>query len=247
MGYTNHTLLAEALERWPVHLFERLLPRHLQIIHEINARFLRQVMNRWPNDGARVARMSLIEEGTEKHLRMAHLAVVGSHKINGVAALHSELLKRDVLPRLRRAVARALHQQDQRGDPAAVAALVQPAAVGADHRVHRPRLGDGPRPAGGLRALRRRRDGAAALRGDQAGEQARPAGLAPRARGPRRLDGLPLRRADQAHPRVQAAAPQRAARGGGVPPGQARPAGAVGAALLPLRRQGGAGVPGRPS
>jgi len=98
MGYTNHTLLAEALERWPVHLFERLLPRHLQIIHEINARFLRQVMNRWPNDGARVARMSLIEEGTEKHLRMAHLAVVGSHKINGVAALHSELLKRDVLP-----------------------------------------------------------------------------------------------------------------------------------------------------
>ncbi len=97
MGYTNHTLLAEALERWPVHLFERLLPRHLQIIYEVNARFLRTVMNRWPNDGARVARMSIIEEGTEKQLRMAHLATVGSHKINGVAALHTELLKRDVL------------------------------------------------------------------------------------------------------------------------------------------------------
>lgn len=97
LGYTNHTLLAEALERWPVALFETLLPRHLQIIYEINARFLRQVMNRWPSDQARVARMSLIEEGPERRIRMAHLAVVGSHKINGVAALHTELLKRNVL------------------------------------------------------------------------------------------------------------------------------------------------------
>ncbi len=96
-GYTNHTLLAEALERWPVELFERLLPRHLQIIYEINARFLRQVLNRWPSDPARAARMSLIEEGPERKVRMAHLATVGSHKINGVAALHSALLQRDVL------------------------------------------------------------------------------------------------------------------------------------------------------
>ncbi|MEZ4405391.1 MAG: glycogen/starch/alpha-glucan phosphorylase [Polyangiales bacterium] len=97
LGYTNHTLLAEALERWPVALFEQLLPRHLQIIYEINARFLRQVMNRWPSDTGRVSRMSLIEEGPERQIRMAHLAVVGSHKVNGVAALHTELLKRDVL------------------------------------------------------------------------------------------------------------------------------------------------------
>ncbi len=97
LGYTNHTLLAEALERWPVALFEQLLPRHLQIIYEVNARFLRQVMNRWPSDTARVTRMSLIEEGPERQIRMAHLAVVGSHKVNGVAALHTELLKRDVL------------------------------------------------------------------------------------------------------------------------------------------------------
>ncbi|MBI5515587.1 MAG: glycogen/starch/alpha-glucan phosphorylase [Deltaproteobacteria bacterium] len=96
-GYTNHTLLSEALERWPVTLFERLLPRHLQLIYEVNRRFLRQVMNRWPNDGVRAARMSLIEEGAEKQVRMAHLAVVGAHKVNGVAALHTELLKRDVL------------------------------------------------------------------------------------------------------------------------------------------------------
>ncbi len=96
-GYTNHTLLPEALEKWPVWLFERLLPRHLQIIYEINSRFLRQVQIRYPFDGARQARMSLVEEGKEKQVRMAHLAVVGSHSVNGVAALHSELLRRDVL------------------------------------------------------------------------------------------------------------------------------------------------------
>ena len=97
LGYTNHTLLAEALEKWPVAMFERLLPRHLQIIYEVNRRFVRSVMARWPGDEARVRRMSIIEEGHEKKVCMAHLAVVGSHAINGVAALHSELLQRDVL------------------------------------------------------------------------------------------------------------------------------------------------------
>jgi len=97
LGYTNHTLLAEALERWPVAMFERLLPRHLQIIYEINRRFIRSIMARFPGDDARLRRMSIIEEGTEKKVAMAHLAVVGSHAVNGVAALHSDLLKRDVL------------------------------------------------------------------------------------------------------------------------------------------------------
>jgi glycogen phosphorylase len=96
-AYTNHTLLSEALERWPVSLFERLLPRHLEIIYEINRRFLDEVQARYPKDTARVARMSLIEEGSEKNVRMAHLACVGSHSINGVAALHTELLQQDVL------------------------------------------------------------------------------------------------------------------------------------------------------
>ncbi len=96
-GYTNHTLLAEALETWPVALFERLLPRHLEIIYDINARFLRQVQIRYPRDDGRLARMSLIQEGNERHVRMANLAVVGSHSINGVAALHTELLKRHLL------------------------------------------------------------------------------------------------------------------------------------------------------
>lgn len=96
-AYTNHTLLSEALERWPVSLFERLLPRHLEIIYEINRRFLDEVRAKYPNAPERVARLSLIEEGSEKYVRMAHLACVGSHSINGVAALHTELLQQDVL------------------------------------------------------------------------------------------------------------------------------------------------------
>ena len=94
MAYTNHTLLPEALERWPVRLFRRLLPRLLEIIFEINARFLADVRQRWPGDNERVRRMSLIEEGPDPQIRMAWLAIVGSFSVNGVAALHSDLLKK---------------------------------------------------------------------------------------------------------------------------------------------------------
>ncbi|MBX3248578.1 MAG: glycogen/starch/alpha-glucan phosphorylase [Myxococcales bacterium] len=97
VAYTNHTLLAEALEKWPVSLFERLLPRHLEIIYEINARFLREVHVFAKGDVGRVRRMSIVEEGGEKQIRMAHLAVVGSHSVNGVAELHSHLLRERVL------------------------------------------------------------------------------------------------------------------------------------------------------
>jgi starch phosphorylase len=93
MAYTNHTLLPEALERWPVSLFERLLPRPLEIIYEINARFLREVSIKWPGDGDRRRRMSIIEEGHVRQVRMAWLAIVGSFSVNGVAALHSKLLR----------------------------------------------------------------------------------------------------------------------------------------------------------
>jgi glycogen phosphorylase len=96
-GYTNHTLLPEALERWPTALFQRLLPRHLEIIHEVNRRFLRLVRDAYPYDAGRLARMSIIEEGPEPHVRMAHLAVVGSHSVNGVARLHTELVKSELL------------------------------------------------------------------------------------------------------------------------------------------------------
>ena len=96
-GYTNHTLLPEALEKWPWPLFERVLPRHLQIICEINRRFLAQVEAKYPGDLGKLSRLSLFGEGEEKQVRMAHLACVGSGAINGVAALHTELLKQTVL------------------------------------------------------------------------------------------------------------------------------------------------------
>ncbi|HEY1757077.1 MAG TPA: glycogen/starch/alpha-glucan phosphorylase [Bryobacteraceae bacterium] len=93
LGYTNHTLLPEALEKWPVAWFEALLPRHLEIIYEINRRFLDSVRSRFPGDEGKVERVSLIEEGPVQHVRMANLAIVGSHSTNGVAAIHSELLR----------------------------------------------------------------------------------------------------------------------------------------------------------
>ncbi len=97
-AYTNHTLLPEALETWPVGLLERVLPRHLQIIYEINRRFLDQVAALHPGDTGKLTRMSLIEEGGERRVRMANLAVVGSHSVNGVSALHSELVRERLFP-----------------------------------------------------------------------------------------------------------------------------------------------------
>jgi starch phosphorylase len=97
LAYTNHTLLPEALERWPVALFEALIPRQLEIIYEINRRFLDDVRRRFPGDQARVRRVSLVEEEPVRRVRMAHLAVVGSHSTNGVAAIHSDLLRTRVL------------------------------------------------------------------------------------------------------------------------------------------------------
>jgi glycogen phosphorylase len=96
-AYTNHTLLPEALERWPLDLFGRMLPRHLEIIYEINARFLDEVRIAFFGDEERLARMSLIDESGPRYVRMAHLATAGSHAVNGVAQLHTELLKSDVL------------------------------------------------------------------------------------------------------------------------------------------------------
>jgi starch phosphorylase len=92
-GYTNHTVLPEALEKWPVTLMEQILPRHLQIIYEINRRFLEEVSKRFPGDNRRLSSMSLIEEGPQKKVRMANLSIVGSHRVNGVSALHTHLLQ----------------------------------------------------------------------------------------------------------------------------------------------------------
>jgi len=93
MAYTNHTLLPEALEMWPVSMFQRLLPRLLDIIYEINTQFINEIKQRWPGDDERIQRMSLIQEGSEPMIRMSYLAIAGSFSINGVAELHSKLLK----------------------------------------------------------------------------------------------------------------------------------------------------------
>lgn len=98
LGYTNHTLLPEALERWPVSLLEHVLPRHMEIIFGINHQFLRTAARRWPMEVDRHRRMSIIEEGPEKQVRMAHLALIGSHAVNGVSRLHTELLKSSLVP-----------------------------------------------------------------------------------------------------------------------------------------------------
>ena len=97
-AYTNHTLLPEALEKWSVGLFQKVVPRHLQIFFEINKRFLEEVEAKWPGDTVKKEKLSLIEEGHTQMVRMAHLSVVGSHSVNGVAALHTELIKKDLFP-----------------------------------------------------------------------------------------------------------------------------------------------------
>ncbi len=96
VSYTNHTLMPEALETWPVYMFQNLLPRHLEIIYEINRRFLDEVRARFPNDEALIKRVSLIDEANERRVRMASLAIVASHKVNGVSALHSELMAQTI-------------------------------------------------------------------------------------------------------------------------------------------------------
>jgi len=97
-GYTNHTLMPEALEKWPVSLFEKLLPRHLQIIYEINRRFLEHVAWLYPGDVEKLRRVSIIEESEQKQVRMAHLAIIGSHSVNGVSELHSRLIRTSLVP-----------------------------------------------------------------------------------------------------------------------------------------------------
>ena len=96
-AYTNHTLLPEALEKWPISLFGSLLPRHLEIIYEINSRFLAEVRNLYPDDNDILRRVSLIDEEGERYVRMAYLATVGSHSVNGVSELHAELIKTELL------------------------------------------------------------------------------------------------------------------------------------------------------
>ncbi|KAA3616725.1 MAG: glycogen/starch/alpha-glucan phosphorylase [Calditrichaeota bacterium] len=97
-GYTNHTLLPEALEKWSIPLLEKVIPRHLQLIYEINKRFVANLSKKWPQQREKIKKMELVEDGEPKHVRMANLAIMGSHSVNGVAKLHSELIKKNLIP-----------------------------------------------------------------------------------------------------------------------------------------------------
>ena len=223
-SYTNHTLLPEALEAWPVAFFERLLPRHLQIIYLINRAFLDEVTARWPGDNERRSRMSLIDEGGGRQVRMANLAVVGEPhgQRRGQAALRAD--DEDDLRRLRRAVSGPLHQRHERHRRAALAQAVEPAGCRrCITRAPRARVGERPR---GTRAHPRHGGGRrvpARVPRDQAGQQAasRRRGAASRRHRPGRA--LAVRRAGQAHPRVQAAAAQPAVRRDALPQAAGEP------------------------
>jgi glucan phosphorylase len=238
-AYTNHTLLPEALETWTVDLFGKVLPRHLEIVYEINRRFLEDVRRRFPGDEARAARMSLIDERGERRVRMAHLATVGGtggQRCGRTALRAPEARRAAGFPR---AVAGEVQERDQRRDPA-------PVHGGGEPRPLRPPgRGAGSGLAGGFGALDR--PGAAgagsrvppALAEDQGRE---PPGPLPRdraahghRRGPRGADG----RAGQAHPRVQAPAPERAARDRALPQAQARARSRPSPPDRALRREGG--------
>lgn len=125
-AFTNHTLLPEALEKWPLRFFEEMLPRHLEIIYEINHRFLQTVRARFPNDEELARRLSIIDESGERYLRMVHLAAIGCHAINGVAILHSKLLKREVLPDFYRIFPRKFHNVTNGVTPRRFLALCNP-------------------------------------------------------------------------------------------------------------------------
>ncbi|MBS1138259.1 MAG: glycogen/starch/alpha-glucan phosphorylase, partial [Proteobacteria bacterium] len=164
LAYTNHTLLPEALEKWPLPMFGAWLPRHLEIIYEINRRFLEEVRQRFPGDEGRVARLSIIDESGERYVRMAHLASVGSHAINGVAALHSELLKQTVLQDFYALAPKMFHNVTNGVTPRRWVLLSNPGLA----RLITDQLGDGwvkqPEQLRGLEALARNRTFQAAWR-----------------------------------------------------------------------------------
>ena len=242
LAYTNHTLLPEALEKWPLPLFAEMLPRPLELIYEINRRHLEEVRRRFPGDEGRIARLSIIDESGEKHVRMAHLACVGSHAVNGVAALHSELLKETVLRDFFEFAPERFHNVTNGVTLRRWVLLSNPGLA----RLITDRIGDGwvTGPAELRRLELLARDGTFQDAWRQVKEENKRA-LAAVIEERTGLVVDPASLFDvhgEAAARVQAAAPQRPAHHHPLQPAQARPAGRHYAAHLYLRRQGGAGL-----
>ena len=224
LAYTNHTLLPEALEKWPVAWFEMLLPRHLEIIYEINRRLLDAVRTRFPGDEGRVQRMSLIEEGAERKIRMANLAIVGSHSTNGVAAIHSELLRTTTVKDLAEMFPERFNNKTNGVTPRRWLLLANPALAGTITDA----IGDGwITDLGQLSKLKPLADDKAfrgAFRKAKREAKSAVCRLAQIDVRPDRRSRHHLRLPDQAHPRIQAATAQRAAHRGALQPaaGQSR-------------------------
>ena len=245
IAYTNHTLLPEALETWPVPLFERLLPRHMQIIYEINARLLKSARDEHKMDDAEIRAVSLIDENGERRVRMGNLAFVGAHSINGVSALHSELLKVTVFKDLHRMFPDRINNKTNGITPRRWLMQCNPGLTGAHHRDHRRPLPRRHRRAPRPRALRRGPGLPGRLRPGEAAEQgpAGPAGARPHGH-PARPE-RDVRHPGQAHPRIQAPAAEHHRGGGALRPDPLPPGAELGAAGEDLRRQGGADLPQR--
>ena len=241
MGYTNHTLMPEALECWPLDLFQRILPRHLEIIFEINARFLDDVRVRTLGDDAQVAALSLIDEHGERYVRMAHLACVGSHAINGVAALHTELLKSNVLKDFYGLWPERFSNRTNGVTPRRWLKLANPRLAQLLHET----LGDAwvrdLDELAGSRTLRRRCGIPRPLGRHQARQQGRARSARRERRGHAARSRIAIRRASEADPRVQAAALEHTARHRSISPVEERLRNRS-AAHLHLRRQSRARV-----
>ena len=236
-GYTNHTLLPEALETWPLQMLGEFLPRHLEIIYEINRRFLDEVRARFPGDEARVRRMSLIGEEGGKSVRMAHLATVGSHAVNGVAALHSELLKSSVLKDFYELWPQRFSNKTNGVTPRRFRGAGQPGTQRAARPHDRGRLAGRLEDASWARVLCRRRRVPPRVARGQARQQGAPCRLRALEHRYRAATGLVVRRPGQADSRVQASGSQRPAHHHAVSPAQAEPRPRDSAACVHLRRE----------
>ena len=220
-GYTNHTLLAEALEKWPLSLFGTLLPRHLEIVHEINRRFLDDVRQRFRETISLLRRLSLIDEDGGRYVRMAHLASVGSHAINGVAALHTDLLKKTVLRDFHTVAPEQVPQRHQRRDAEALDRPEQSETERVDHQTHRRAMDLGP--GGGLQEIEPLA-GDAGFQSDwrevKAANKARAGRVHQGAHRCHGGSGIALRHPGEETARVQASAPDGAVPGHALQPAE---------------------------
>ena len=214
-SYTNHTLLPEALESWPVPLIERLLPRHMQIIYAVNARMLLEAKNQHGFNGGQIAAISLIDESGERRVRMGNLAFAGSHSINGVSQLHTELMKTTVFAELHRLYPDRINNKTNGITPRRWLMQCNPALT----TIIRETIGDGflddIDPAAAAGGVRRRPGLPAEVRRCEALQQGAPGRAGARAHGRQARPGRDVRHPGQTHPRIQAPAPEHH-RGGGA-------------------------------